>query len=189
MKVKSLGLMIGLVFAASISHASADTYIYRGNTLSNGGHIDATVDLACTSCGAGNYAYAIGINSFSLTQYSSTDVPVATLSTSSPGVTTAGFNEYVTLNGAGAVTSWVLLLANASFTTEIYTLGNGPYGTQDYGSSGGAFVNTSPGTWTLSPATISAVPEPSTWAMLLLGFAGIGFLAYRRRAKTVLMAA
>jgi hypothetical protein len=26
-----------------------------------------------------------------------------------------------------------------------------------------------------------AVPEPSTWAMLILGFAGIGFMAYRRR--------
>jgi hypothetical protein len=35
----------------------------------------------------------------------------------------------------------------------------------------------------------SAVPEPSTWAMLLLGFAGIGFMAYRRKAKPALMAA
>jgi len=29
--------------------------------------------------------------------------------------------------------------------------------------------------------SISAVPEPATWAMLLLGFAGVGFMAYRRR--------
>jgi hypothetical protein len=28
---------------------------------------------------------------------------------------------------------------------------------------------------------VGAVPEPSTWAMLILGFAGIGFMAYRRR--------
>jgi hypothetical protein len=28
---------------------------------------------------------------------------------------------------------------------------------------------------------ISAVPEPSTWAMLMLGFAGLGFMAYRRK--------
>ena len=34
-----------------------------------------------------------------------------------------------------------------------------------------------------------AVPEPSTWAMMLLGFAGIGFMAYRRKAKPALMAA
>jgi hypothetical protein len=34
----------------------------------------------------------------------------------------------------------------------------------------------------LDNITISvAVPEPSTWAMMILGFAGIGFLAYRRR--------
>jgi len=26
-----------------------------------------------------------------------------------------------------------------------------------------------------------AVPEPSTWAMMLIGFAGLGFAAYRRR--------
>jgi hypothetical protein len=37
--------------------------------------------------------------------------------------------------------------------------------------------------------TLTAVPEPSTWAMLLLGFAGIGFIAYRRKSKRKLMAA
>jgi hypothetical protein len=31
-----------------------------------------------------------------------------------------------------------------------------------------------------------AVPEPSTWAMMLLGFAGIGFMAYRRKNKMAL---
>jgi outer membrane lipase/esterase len=34
-----------------------------------------------------------------------------------------------------------------------------------------------------------AVPEPSTWAMMLLGFAGLGFMAYRRKSKPALMAA
>jgi hypothetical protein len=28
--------------------------------------------------------------------------------------------------------------------------------------------------------TVAAVPEPSTWAMMILGFAGVGFIAYRR---------
>ena len=32
------------------------------------------------------------------------------------------------------------------------------------------------------------VPELSTWAMMLLGFAGIGFMAYRRKSKPALMA-
>ena len=30
-------------------------------------------------------------------------------------------------------------------------------------------------------ANVSAVPEPATWAMMILGFAGIGFMASRRR--------
>jgi hypothetical protein len=34
----------------------------------------------------------------------------------------------------------------------------------------------------------SSVPEPSTWAMMILGFAGIGFLAYRRRNGVVVPA-
>jgi hypothetical protein len=28
----------------------------------------------------------------------------------------------------------------------------------------------------------TAVPEPSTWAMMILGFCGIGFMAYRRKS-------
>jgi hypothetical protein len=36
---------------------------------------------------------------------------------------------------------------------------------------------------------VNAVPEPSTWAMMILGFAGIGFMAYRRKSKPALMAA
>jgi hypothetical protein len=30
---------------------------------------------------------------------------------------------------------------------------------------------------------VAAVPEPSTWAMMILGFAGIGFMAYRKKSK------
>ena len=36
--------------------------------------------------------------------------------------------------------------------------------------------------------SVAAVPEATTWAMMLLGFAGIGFMAYRRR-KAVAIAA
>jgi hypothetical protein len=37
-------------------------------------------------------------------------------------------------------------------------------------------------------AITAAVPEPSTWAMMLLGFAGVGFMAYRRKSKPALVA-
>jgi outer membrane lipase/esterase len=43
---------------------------------------------------------------------------------------------------------------------------------------------------TIADAFIAqAVPEASTWAMLLLGFVAVGFMAYRRKSKPALMAA
>lgn len=35
---------------------------------------------------------------------------------------------------------------------------------------------------------VGAVPEPSTWAMMILGFCGLGFLAYRRKTSAVITA-
>jgi PEP-CTERM motif len=40
-----------------------------------------------------------------------------------------------------------------------------------------------------SSNAVGAVPEPSTWAMMILGFAGVGFMAYRRKARPALIAA
>ena len=36
---------------------------------------------------------------------------------------------------------------------------------------------------------VNAIPETSTWAMLILGFAGIGFMAYRRKSQPAAIAA
>jgi hypothetical protein len=35
-------------------------------------------------------------------------------------------------------------------------------------------------TYDFTPAVASVIPEPSTWAMMALGFAGLGFLGYRK---------
>jgi hypothetical protein len=37
-------------------------------------------------------------------------------------------------------------------------------------------------------AISSAVPELSTWAMMIVGFTGVGFMAYRRNSKPAVMA-
>ena len=58
--------------------------------------------------------------------------------------------------------------------------------------NGTAYVDptiTSPGNDIYFSPGIGGVPEPSTWAMLILGFAGVGFMAYRRKSKTAPMAA
>jgi hypothetical protein len=36
--------------------------------------------------------------------------------------------------------------------------------------------------------SLAAVPEPSTWAMMALGFAGLGYVAFRRNSKKGQMA-
>jgi len=35
----------------------------------------------------------------------------------------------------------------------------------------------------ITDSVITAVPEPSTWAMMILGFMGVGFMAYRRKNR------
>jgi phospholipase/lecithinase/hemolysin len=54
---------------------------------------------------------------------------------------------------------------------------NGIYrvNTQSNGSS--EYVNA-------SSTLVAAVPEPSTWAMMILGFVGLGFVAYRRKSRS-----
>jgi hypothetical protein len=37
---------------------------------------------------------------------------------------------------------------------------------------------------TQNPPLTNSIPEPSTWAMMILGFFGIGFMAYRRKSKS-----
>jgi hypothetical protein len=53
-------------------------------------------------------------------------------------------------------------------------------------SSGGLSFNLSDpnGLSESGPITaVQAVPEPSTWAMMILGFCGLGVVAYRRRHR------
>jgi hypothetical protein len=35
--------------------------------------------------------------------------------------------------------------------------------------------------WGIANVNVSAVPEPATWAMMMLGFLGLGLVAYRRK--------
>jgi hypothetical protein len=44
------------------------------------------------------------------------------------------------------------------------------------------------GSVVVTPITPGGVPEPSTWAMMLAGFAGLGFLGYRQTVRARLAA-
>jgi hypothetical protein len=43
-------------------------------------------------------------------------------------------------------------------------------------------------TGTATPAAAPAVPEASTWAMIILGFGGLGIMAHRRKPKPAVLA-
>lgn len=68
-----------------------------------------------------------------------------------------------------------LLLAGTSYVAVATAFDNG---------DGGAFTLTANGPGTLSVG-VAAVPEPATWAMMLLGFGAIGASLRRRRTPSV----
>ena len=64
-----------------------------------------------------------------------------------------------------------------------------------YGSQGvteigyGNVLSDFPTSESVAVSLTSGVPESSTWAMMILGFASVGFAAYRRKNKMALGAA
>lgn len=95
-------------------------------------------------------------------------------------------------NGAGDIISWVIRLSSPAclgscpnYTgIELLTTDNAP-GTEDnvfndvLGSFTDRAVTANPGTWT------TVTPLPSSWTMMLIGFAALGFVSYRRNRKAV----
>jgi hypothetical protein len=95
--------------------------------------------------------------------------------------------DVVGLNGATVVDSQIITLSNAAATQFVFNWANltsltftgvPGTGTSDPFSCG-SFNCTQ---FTIDNFSVSTVPEPSAWAMMLLGFAGLGYAAYRRRS-------
>ena len=77
-------------------------------------------------------------------------------------------------------------LTNQSFTFTTTTAGNLSF--QNFGGDNVGLILDNITVDAAAPTQTAAVPEPSTWAMMILGFAGVGFMAYRRKSKPALMA-
>lgn len=192
MKLRVLGLLAVAVATAFASEASAATYLYVGvKDLTGTGWVEATVEVNCGvgPCGAGTYTYSSGITSYSLAGFAG-NIQLATASSTDPNTSRDGTIDYMTFDGSGTVTNWFLWLDTSSSNPIIYTIGNDTVNctvscSQDYSADQLNFYsltdNLPYGTWYLIPATTAPVPEPSTWAMMILGFSGMGYLAYRRR--------
>lgn len=87
-----------------------------------------------------------------------------------------GFPGMPHLDNAG------VLFTAGSYTYNIYTVASNDSFTYYLSSTNpnGIFDPGQPGTL-FADDNVSAVPELSTWAMMLLGFAGLGFLAHRKK--------
>ena len=72
-------------------------------------------------------------------------------------------------------------IGSQTFVPAFLVTGGAGY-TYQY-SLGGEFGT---GLITFAPAAVAAIPEPSTWTLVILGFAGIGFLAYRKARNRAL---
>jgi hypothetical protein len=156
-------------FFASAGNSAASSYGISGyNGLGSvalaGGGTDnyATLDGFLAGSGSassfqyGSY-YTIGIGSFA---------PGTVLTITHDD----GASFYDGINRVGTTVS-----GPTGETTDVVTVTNNDPLTLYYGRQNG--------TPSILEVSVSAVPEPSTWAMMILGFAGVGFMAYRRKQK------
>lgn len=95
-------------------------------------------------------------------------------------------------NTNGFVYNWVteqLTTINdpkADGTTAFGVEGTIVNGINDEGQLVGFYANTDGPN--VNGFLANSVPEPSTWAMMILGFAGLGFVGYRARKRTAAVA-
>jgi len=91
--------------------------------------------------------------------------------------------EILVFNVSIAANTNYWLVAQTTFNNVVWQYGS-DQGSFDY-VSGAAWVETNQNLPMANiTGNVAAVPEPSTWAMMLLGFAGIGFVAHRRKSRT-----
>ncbi len=177
-----VGLGAMFAFGAMYSNAFADvSYFYTGTdfTIAEGPYTtsDSVTGSITLSAPLGSYLFYDAIT------------PVAF--SFSDGVQTLTQNNTnnnsftVSTDAAGDITAWVMNVAAevSGVNLELIITANAPGYTFDLGASAivvpGSFVEAStsaPGTW-----SAGVVPETSTWVMMGLGFAGLGYLGVGKR--------
>jgi len=186
MNFKALAAAMLLLLAASPSHAAV-LYTLTGTTNGPGLNNDpdptsfsftytaptfvsSNQTVTLDSCSAGPTATCVNadLNPGGLVtnQFGGTDAAIA-----------FNYTDFPVDGGSG--TGYLFFQAGALGAPGTYSDVGFPVGTPGFGNFGDA---------TLSVVVV-AVPELSTWAMLLLGFAGIGLIAYRSKARPAFRAA
>jgi hypothetical protein len=190
----AVGLVVGVAisaFGATKANASLVTYTYTGPDFGAGAPdspFAATdnLSISITADPGGNAAYIFGPSIV----FSASVGSVMKITNTTPGSAITG---YLAINtGDGSIAFWLVQITAPTGTITTVRDDAGSLSILDAVVLGGvqASVNypvssVSGPEWTVA----AAVPEPSTWAMMILGFAGIGFMACRRKSKPALMVA
>jgi hypothetical protein len=145
----------------------------------------ALYGLGCDNAGCQNLE--LNANTWGTDSYTVTGLRVGTTydlswdyggrTSGGPSSATASFGGVTLTTDSGSIGVWTHneFSVVATSTSETLTFAAADTGTPSYGNE---YTNVS-----------LASPEPSTWAMMLLGFAGVGYAGYRASRKAVSMAA
>ncbi len=195
MTLKSQGVAVAAFFAASLAVASAHAV-----TITASGQWGANAPTTPYSVAGQTYSFSFVIPKVFSTIYSQPDLSVTTDSTNlkyylNGSLVPATLDNVTFFNAADG---GGLALGFSDFSMDIYGPAFGPGGSAPPPLMTGSYnffpningVPDSPG-GTLNeggatPGVASVVPEPSTWALMLVGFAALGgaLRASRRRPAT-----
>jgi hypothetical protein len=124
------------------------------------------------------------LHNFQINLYTANGSLFSTLSSSTSGSYLAISDNYLNIYGGEQITfvangtNYLQLVVPVTFNGTGHII---PGVSTSYAEVGTNYAY-------LATGNVAAVPEASTWAMLLLGFAGIGFVAHRRKVKQVSIA-
>jgi PEP-CTERM motif len=194
MRVRNVGLTaLFFLASASASYASVFDFNFNGTNVSGSGTFTGTLQ----SPGV----YAITLASGSITDTDTASGAQATFTingaTTSPDFGSAdnllyfpaasnsnqGFTNASSYLDTGGIT--VTTIGGVLFNLYDYQNGYGLANSTDDPSGG---LGSAPVNEAITSFRVSAVPEPSTWAMMILGFCGLGFMAYRRKQSALSVA-
>lgn len=200
-KLTAAAAVVALLGAANSAHAAvvtftmlgtADVFAAGGNVVSSGGTlpnfvnvaggstitITATGEISC--CGASGFNGPGGQNA-SGTIFDSTGNPLVGDYTGPALGLTAVFYDGINSYNPFIVGANLSQLVPVGATRIYFGTVDGP----SYNAPSGSYGDNQ-GSFTVTVA--GAVPEPSTWAMMILGFLGLGYAAYGRRDKSLQLA-
>ena len=200
MKLNTLAVAAALSLTVAGGRADAsvviDIFQSGGNVVAMGGGTIDLNGLSLFDSSASSGAPAVGPNIGLVYVGPDDDIDAYTgisgpMSFGAGGVTlgSSGSGDTFGVNAAPSIVNSSLLIVPTGYASGTALAGSSIYDGQTLASLGltpGTYVYT----WNSSPAQddsltvkIGAIPEPSTWAMMLLGFAALGFAGFRATRK------